>query len=403
MTVCLLDTELPQSIQSRKRDAQAGLEAARARLLLSHPFFAHLALQLELRAVYDHRLETAATDGAVIFFSTPFFEALSEKDRTFILAHEVLHCVLGHHRRRMSREFRLWNVAADHEVNATLLRDGFDCPEHCILYKDRLDEAAEQIYDLLMKNVILEKKAGCFVKIFGLGNVTAPDGTIDPDYVTGGVDLSSDIRAQMVSRAMSAASTTYGSLPGVMRQLVDKFEAASSVPWQQTLRDFVSPTIFGDLAWHKPRRRLIGQRMYLPGRTKAGRHLLVAIDVSGSVFSILPNFLAELSAIVSSAPHTMTTVVTFDTCIQAQFQFASGEALGLPRCTRLRGGGGTSFRPVFNFVERGAEDNYDALIILTDGYGQCPDADPTPMPTLWALTKGGRKPCSWGKELTLSY
>ena len=403
MIDCLSHSELPERVKQRKREAQAGLEAARGKLLMSHPFFAHLALQLEIRAVFDHRLETAATDGAVIYFSAPFFEALSEQDRLFVLAHEVLHCVLGHHRRRASREAQLWNISADHEVNMALKRDGFNCPQGCVLFDEWPDASAEQIYDKLFRGTVAVAPEVCFISIFGLSNVQVPGNFIDPDYGTERRDLPPDVAAQMIRQAMGASNTVYGSLLGEMRQLVDKLPTTKPVSWQQVLRDFVSPTMLGDLAWHRPRRRLIGQGMYLPGRAKTGRHLLVAVDVSGSVFAWLPEFMAELSTILASGPGTATTVITFDVSIQQQFKFCSGEDLKVQCSKRFRGGGGTDFHPIFEFIEHDAQDFYDALVILTDGCGACPKEDVAHMPTLWALTKDGRKPCDWGFELSLTY
>jgi predicted metal-dependent peptidase len=51
----------------------------------------------------------------------------------------------------------------------------------------------------------------------------------------------------------------------------------------------------------------------------------------------------------------------------------------------LKGGGGTDFRPVFEYVESLNED-FKFLIYFTDGEGSFPDHEPV-IDTLWVMPK----------------
>ena len=62
------------------------------------------------------------------------------------------------------------------------------------------------------------------------------------------------------------------------------------------------------------------------------------------------------------------------------------------------GGGFTDLRPVFDHARR-LQPRPAAVIYLTDGYGEAPEA--MELPTLWVLTKEGQKPAGWGVELRL--
>jgi len=89
------------------------LEVTRARLLGRYPFFGILAISLPL--VPDEHTETAATDGARIYYNPAWFEQLRRQDDGYVmgvLAHEVMHPAMGHLWRRGERNAPKWNVAA---------------------------------------------------------------------------------------------------------------------------------------------------------------------------------------------------------------------------------------------------------------------------------------------------
>lgn len=85
---------------------------------IRYKFFA--ALAYNLRLIYTYEVKTAAVDGTNIFISPKFFAPLNEAQITFIICHEIMHCVLLHIARMNGRAHYRWNVACDYEINLLL-------------------------------------------------------------------------------------------------------------------------------------------------------------------------------------------------------------------------------------------------------------------------------------------
>ena len=96
---------------------------ARARLVMDHPFFAHLALKLKV--IEDPDIGTLATDGRSLRYNPALTATFSNAQLLTAVAHEALHCGLEHPMRLGTRDHRLANVAMDHVVNLILADAGF--------------------------------------------------------------------------------------------------------------------------------------------------------------------------------------------------------------------------------------------------------------------------------------
>lgn len=75
------------------------------------------------RFIYTFRVDTQSTDGRDIFVNPEFTSELDFEGKVFVMAHEILHCVLNHFRRAaaMGVTPAEANIAADYEVNSTLV------------------------------------------------------------------------------------------------------------------------------------------------------------------------------------------------------------------------------------------------------------------------------------------
>src|SRR3989304_128824 len=103
--------------------------AAKIHLSLHPPFFATLAFHLVAGPKpaawfmgHGAPPPRAAVDGKRIYYFPPFVEKLTPRQRIGLLCHEILHAALGHLWRRGDRDARLWKIATDFAVNATILR-----------------------------------------------------------------------------------------------------------------------------------------------------------------------------------------------------------------------------------------------------------------------------------------
>ena len=80
------------------------------------PFFSGLVSKL--RTIYTFKVQTQATDGYNLFVNPQFTYNLDMTGKVFVLAHEIMHCVLNHMRRGKGHDPEKSNIAADYEVNA---------------------------------------------------------------------------------------------------------------------------------------------------------------------------------------------------------------------------------------------------------------------------------------------
>lgn len=98
-------------------------ERAKAALVHLCPFFGEFIGKL--RPVYTFRIETQATDGKDILINPQFTANLNFSQKVFVMAHEIMHCVLNHMRRAKDKGWimKKANVAADYECNITLAKE----------------------------------------------------------------------------------------------------------------------------------------------------------------------------------------------------------------------------------------------------------------------------------------
>lgn len=98
------------------------IDAIKRKLLIKYPTFGSVIANLEFQASKD--IATAGTDGKVLLYNPKFVSGLSDKERTFLFAHEVCHVAFEHIFRSEGKDKQLWNIATDSVINALLKQDG---------------------------------------------------------------------------------------------------------------------------------------------------------------------------------------------------------------------------------------------------------------------------------------
>ena len=142
-----------------------------------------------------------------------------------------------------------------------------------------------------------------------------------------------------------------------------------------------------DFTWNRPSRLSAALGVYLPSVRKDGlAELVFAVDASGS---ITPEDLTQANtegrAIQEELNPSRMWALSFDTQVYTPKSFRTGEQFELCK----QGGGGTDFRPVFDWIE--AEGiRPKCLIMLTDMDGAFPDREPG-YPVLWCTPSLGKQ------------
>jgi predicted metal-dependent peptidase len=389
------------------------LVAARATLVLDHPFFGALALRMDIQEETRGRTSTIATDGRSVFYRNDYVEGCSDQELVGLLAHEVMHPAMQHHTRRGDRDPGLWNEAADYAITPILMDAGFVLPGAPLLNREYCGMTAEQIYEALRKSQDDAKSGsrddpetddpgdGDSLGDEGGGGNGAPDDRAEESSEAvgqpGGVLDAPDPDQQEAEWQVALKQATQvahmmGQLPGGITLAVDEV-LRPRVAWKSILRRFVQQSATADYSWRMPNRRYIAARLYLPDlRSDSLPSIVVVVDSSASTHAVLPAFKAELQSIVEECQPESTIVIMADAIVQRVDEFRRGEAIEF----NVEGFGGTDFRPAFEHVEH-EQLNPACLIYLTDGEGVYPD-EPSTFPTLWAITTPNRQ-APWGETV----
>lgn len=370
--------------------------AARVALILSQPFFGMLALRLKV--IETSAVPTAATDGTSLLFNPAFVESLSHDELVGLIAHEVMHCALGHPWRRGGRQPKRWNIAADHVINLILTDAKFKLPADGYCDAQYAGMSSEQVYDRLPESADQNpdtSQGTCLDAPAGDGS-SAGDSDSDGDGNSNSQQPGSPQQQQpaqapnmtesdwqQAARQAAALADGQGKLPASMQRLITE-ALRPRADWRSVLRRFVSETSKADYAWTRPNRRYLSQGLYLPAlhSERCGR-IAVAVDTSGSIDDVLlAQFSAELNSIISEVRPTAVDVLYCDAALHAVRTYDSDSG---PIALEAIGGGGTDFNPVFDYYDQPDAEPIIALVYLTDLYGSFPQTEPD-YPVLWAVT-----------------
>jgi predicted metal-dependent peptidase len=126
--------------------------------------------------------------------------------------------------------------------------------------------------------------------------------------------------------------------------------------------------------------------------------VIVVLDTSGSVTdSEMREFVSEINAIKGQMRARLTLhACDAELCRNGPWVFESWEDFSIPG--DIYGRGGTSFKPVFQWLEREA-CKPDLLVYFTDADGEFPRIEPD-FPVIWLVKGRGKVP--WGQRIQLN-
>ena len=375
------------------------IDKAMTQLVLDQPFFAVLAMRLQ--QVETSEIPTFATDGKRLLVNPEFCAKLADKEIITILAHEVLHCALGHiWRIPTGADCEVWNQAVDNETNWELERANVEAqsksetkpfvfPASCPpLKEDRFrDWAAEKIYKVLAEEKAQqEEQEGNQNQKgqSGKGQSKGPGkGQNKPgmgDIIPAPKDDEGQLKQEWEKALVQAEKMgrERGHIPGAVKELIQEITNAK-MDWRALLRNFVSTTAKEDWSFSRPNTRFECTGFLMPSlyNEKPG-HLVFAVDTSGSIdLDLLAEFIAEAQQALDNLQPEKLILIQCDAQIQKVDEYQPGDKI---KCEGL-GRGGTDFKPVFDYF-KDAENIPKALVYLTDLYGDFPVETPE-YPVLW--------------------
>lgn len=406
------------------------LSAARTRLILDRPFLGALVLRLPTKAADPKWCPTTATDARCLYYNPDYIEALSLAQLEFVLAHEALHCGLSHFARRHHRVKYRWDVACDYAINPLLIKEGFERPPGTLWEQSFDGMTAEEIYPFIDENTAEEPMDRHIYDAQEGGGSGAEPRTPEqnqpqPDGGSGGSSAEGEQRGaeamvepdaggaaqprplserereslavQWQRRLAAAAQQAMqaGKLGAEMARLVDHL-LQPRLPWRMLLAHYVRAAGRDDFSYTRPSRR--EGAAILPSLRSAEIDVIVAVDTSGSISQQeLTEFLGEIDAIKGQV-RARITLLACDAELADGSPWVFEPWEGCHFGAAIKGGGGTRFSPVFDWVDE-RDRHPDLLVYFTDGDGEFPPGPP-PYPVLWLVK--GRRSVPWGQRVQLN-
>jgi predicted metal-dependent peptidase len=422
------------------------LASARTRLILDKPFLGALVLRLPLEATSGDWCPTTATDARAFYYNPRYIDALSLDETQFMLAHEALHCALSHFARRQHRVKHKWDLACDYAINPLLIDDGLKPPPNALVMPMYKGMTAEEIYPLIDDNDQSEtldthaydrdsdgqgRQSGMDERDLkqrqadsrseqgeqgqgasnnaeqqqrqpGNRDVNGGEQSEPPPRQDGPPqpltpDERETLQVQWQQRMAGAAQQALqaGKLGGELKRMIDHL-LQPQLPWRMLLARYMNSLTREDYSWSRPSRR--EGDYIMPSLRSHQLDLVVALDTSGSIKdSEVQEFIDEIDALKAQV-RARVTLLPCDAqlCEGAPFLFEPWEQFCRPK--DLTGGGGTSFRPVFHWIEQQGL-RPDLLVYFTDADGTFPEKEPY-YPVIWLVK--GRSQVPWGQRVQLN-
>ena len=407
-------------------ESQALDEISRAAfaLLLKEPFYAHILAGMPREASDTVKTTGTAWDGQQVRLRVNpefFMGGLAATQRTGVLKHEILHVVFRHVFRGADRDERIYSVAADLVVNQLLkpypLPDGYPMLANFPDLRLKPNQSVDDYYDTLMQLLREMRQAG-----FG-GNEPSEDQECDEDaeVAAGGASYWADGTSAPKSAAalatflgdesrrgddggwhdgndgVSAAGRyavgnlilrarervpphQWGNMPAALISHLKLIlgERQPKVDWKRMVRIFCTSS--GRTRIRHTVKRISKRYGTRPGiKVQRLQRLLVAVDTSGSIDqTMLEEFFTEIHGTWKVG--ATVVIVECDAEVQRSFEYR-----GKPP-KAVKGGGGTDFEPVFQWMRR--QRPFDGVLYLTDGYGPAPLSRPN-CKLLWVISEDG--------------
>jgi predicted metal-dependent peptidase len=385
------------------------MEIARVAFMVSSPFYSHLYYSLG-REVFTKDIPTAATDGRRILLNPDYVCGFTVPEQVFILAHEMSHLVSQHptrmvHYKREDKlrnlpyDQRFANVCADYCINADLVETGIGTINPAWLFDKAIkgSELWEDVYERLFKPGMCppppQRKGGGQGGRKGDQQALDGDGTFDEILepstdADGGADLPSESEFKEAVAQAYAVAKAMGDVPGSIQRMVEEI-LAPQIDWREHVRLLVTGKVgYRGETWTKPnRRRLVMNPItIMPGRNGHGCNtVVVGVDTSGSVGpDEMRVFMSELSGVLQDVRPKRIVVIGCDAAVSQVDELWSVDEFEALRVKGIKGGGGTRFEPVFDYVKE-QDLRPEALIYLTDMEGTFPSEAPA-YPVIWAAT-----------------
>ena len=378
-------------------DVKDKLIRARIQIQRKNPFFAYLSLHLKFKEKKDfpeHAGCGVDIDGN-FYYKKEFIEEISDDELIGVMVHEILHLSLLHLLRRGGRDADMWNIAADVASNIIVKDCGYNLPEGCLEpdYGDEItifgkkikkckEKTTEQIFELLppitKKMLSKDGKEGKGFDEHIEGKGSSSDKQKKEEEWLGKIE-EAYVNAKM-----------RGDVPAGIERAIGKLHE-HKVDWKTLLQRHIISYIPYDNTYIKPNKKSVSSGYYMPDYIKDKIDVVAGIDTSGSIGKEeLNDFLSEIIGIAKGFQNRVSIrVLTHDVDVHTDYLAENGN-LEKIKNIKIKGGGGTSHKPILDYIEKEIP-NCKVAVFFTDGYSDLDEIDLSKygFDKIFVIDKGG--------------
>ena len=198
---------------------------------------------------------------------------------------------------------------------------------------------------------------------------------------------------ERVQKELEPWVKTRGKEAGNLQRLLEDLLETKKEKWFDIVRNVIGNRFASATnvrrSMKRPSRRL---GLPNPGRVQGRKgSVAVAIDTSGSIGDVeMKIFMSKLWGLLKSYERDMTVIIC-DCAIQSTKVIRSFQDI---KSIDLKGGGGTSSRPVFEYLE---QHPFDMLVYLTDLFIDFPEEPPKGLEVIWAVLNNEKGEAPFGR------
>ncbi len=375
-------------------DATTLLTKAKSQLTSKHPYFGMLASRLKHEE--NSAIDYFASNGKRFIYNPTYIETLDMDELFFILTNCVMHHILAHNQRKLNRKGVLWQLATDYAINNMLAKNKLKIPKGANYNKEYKDMYSEEIYEILKVEFAEQNGTSSYDDIKNLENfIKEKDGD---SSIFKNINNPDDEKTQeewdYAATLAKEVTLKNSSTPLGLERFAKKIKA-NDIDWKFELYNAINRHMRNNYAFMPPNKKHIYRGVALPSLTSDTLSLIVAIDTSGSIREdILGAFIGEFKSIMQNFPAVSIELLIADAKVHSHHTFMGGEEIDFP----LKGGGGTDYRPTFEYIDANIPMS-SMLLYFTDGEGIFPRIPPA-YEVIWALSQNKNK-IPFGRSLVI--
>jgi len=383
------------------------IKFAKIRLLMRQPLFGAILMSYP---IILRDVGTMCTNFKNIYVDPRCGDALPRNQFTTVILHELLHIILKHFYRfhtenKSEEERKMINYAEDYAVNS-IIKDELtpddkmlELPDW-VLYDEKFKGlSAEKILEILKKEKKENPQKYQQRVVLAIGGEGKPPGQYDNHDISSQEtqkqieqtkkETGRSFKEQMddidykvfeAAKGLIMGGKSRGTIPSHMQRLIDEYleNLKGHVDWKRYIKGRIQEIGKGQYTMNRVNRSYIPYGFYFPGQCSTKAKIAMAVDTSGSVSTnALIKFIGELKYMLRLIPGLEVVLFGVDAEIQGKARIKGMKNFKDTLIKTLKGGGGTSFIPVFKNLLESRDRDIKALFYFTDGEGDQNQIDST--------------------------